>query len=656
METMAMIDNFKEAQACLVHGSMDSTDEIRELVEAYVRLCSLQYDHQLFHACLRTIDMGIKVIGKRESDSELCLLKAELMLFRGNAMWELKEYSMDELMDVNNEALQFIEVKMKNKLDRLENVIRMYDLRIKIFKYYNQQDQLSIYQQLKTNMENEYNKLQDEEEKMEYSMPHRIPKRIENHVEKRSYSVRVKVIMSQTYQLLIPCHDMYKTVECLMSEISKRTWDLYGIEPHIQRLTTMDCDLYKKDLLRDVIKNDNQYMEAHANGSVTKSPYDLYTNACERLKITTSKTIADHLEGQQSSHNSFKGLNIGGEQRTVIAQVIKHIPDPNIVDLSSNNLDDGAVELLLQDAKAISELNLTNNHLTTATVRMLIRSLPNGLQKLKLSYNRIGPDMLIELPDLFKAFPHLRLLELEGTYIGKYTDYSCKMDPMDGDVEYMDEDTNEFFQPSLVLKLGHNHFDKRVFSKWIDSLSRIHILNELNLTGITSDQPLPSFDLCRLSSLNILNLAKCSRRVFSLNSLNYMMFNHPSLSEIDVSYWNLSVEDVDTLFDGIDLNPHMKSIHLRYNPGVGDKGILKLSDLLYGANVQMLDIAGCQLTKYSMDIIMDWIRNGRFMEIDMTDNNQLITSNDQLMQFIKEYDGSRLVIRMSAEVSSFDRQ
>lgn len=73
-------------------------------------------------------------------------------------------------------------------------------------------------------------------------------------------------------------------------------------------MRTMDHDIYPHDYVRNIIVEDNQYMEAIVTGNVKKPPLHIYLNACERLNVELSREIQLKLAKESFSQISLAEL------------------------------------------------------------------------------------------------------------------------------------------------------------------------------------------------------------------------------------------------------------------------------------------------------------------------------------------------------------
>jgi Leucine-rich repeat (LRR) protein len=105
------------------------------------------------------------------------------------------------------------------------------------------------------------------------------------------------------------------------------------------------------------------------------------------------------------------------------------------------SLDDEDLKLLFKDIKSPRELILSNNRLTVESISTLLEMKNQSLKSLSLSYNPLGPSILLELPMLFKTFKKLEVLEMEGADLGHplelgstlhYDDVSEETDQING--------------------------------------------------------------------------------------------------------------------------------------------------------------------------------------------------------------------------------
>lgn len=73
-------------------------------------------------------------------------------------------------------------------------------------------------------------------------------------------------------------------------------------------MRTMDHDIYPQDYVRNIIVEENQYMEAIVEGNVKKQPLHIYLNACERLGVELSREIQLKLAKESFTHISLAEL------------------------------------------------------------------------------------------------------------------------------------------------------------------------------------------------------------------------------------------------------------------------------------------------------------------------------------------------------------
>jgi hypothetical protein len=128
----------------------------------------------------------------------------------------------------------------------------------------------------------------------------------------------------------------------------------------------------------------------------------------------------------------------------------------------------------------LTELDLSSNQLDTACLDTII--LFTNLTTLNLSYNNLGPDILLRLPELLTRLPTLRDINLEGTHLGRSIE--LKDDNKDAYTTY---GLIILAKTGLSLNISNNHFEGDMLWHWTTMWVHLKRISSLTVSNVTSD-------------------------------------------------------------------------------------------------------------------------------------------------------------------------
>ncbi|KAG1169187.1 hypothetical protein G6F70_008620 [Rhizopus microsporus] len=611
-------------------------------VSLIYELAQLLMENQMHRAAFRIADQALRDIDAfKSSTGQMISTYLNLLQIKAESQWQLRESNIEDYIDLDNQTLEFIDKHTRYTRIQLEHKIDVYKRRIEIHTYYNQTQRVNHFKKLLKDTEARLEVLPDiiQDDPMDVDEQVSItPLRFGNRItpshklllKSDTINIRINVLFPEPVLVRILCYDLKQTVKWLMEEIRRRTWQIHGIEPIISRLKIKDSDLYPNDLIQDVFLELDQQVDAVVTGTALKSALDIYLNACDRLDIRPSEYIRKQLADVSHGIIPLKGA-VYEDQIPAIEQVLQKMNMISTLDLSFNFLNDNTIERLLKYSKAPNEINLSNNRATLSTLQLLTDLFSNSdLARLSLAYNSLGPELINKVPELITAFPNLRVLNLEGTFIGKYM-------AVNDDVRDLYRNMAQAEVPyRITINLSNNHFEKDMLSIWTSLLVRIERLDKLQLSGITSDTAWSNFVTLSDSSLRGIDYNHSAKDVLDLMDLNFLLGSGKMLTELDLSGCGLTHQDIIKLCQGIQYQSNMKILSFRSNPAIGDESINSLYQLFKQCKIGLLDFSYCGLTFAGASTIALWAANGLVKEIDMT-GNIIFDTTYQLDRFMEIY-------------------
>ncbi|GAA5798594.1 hypothetical protein HPULCUR_003999 [Helicostylum pulchrum] len=457
------------------------------IILGYIQILN---DYKLYRLVIKKVDECLPLLLAANDYSSL--IHAEYLKYKSIALWKLRESKKDVYIKVTDELLTFIEASLTTKrLDQLALTIEILKLRVEVFKFYDKKIQRDSCNKLLVETIEEEQKLRESFLK-ESSM--QINSGISDRITPLPYALISKtlIVMVRTYipiQLSIRYDIMPRSVKQVINDITKKCWLDHGAEPVITHLVALGRNIYPKDDIEDIMKKNVLHVEAFSKEIVHKTPLQLYHNAASRLRLDQSNAIKLRLFKQNSTHMILDNLNLTFDQKELIKPVLQHSTLLQVLDLSSNCLDDQDLKLLLNVTyKGLTELKLRNNLLTVECLSSIL-PFPH-LRVLDLSYNALGPGILLRLPHLLEKLPSLREIKLSSTHLGDF----IKLDP-DVKEAYITYAMTSNNRSRLKLDLSNNHFYKDMLCNWTTLWINLSRTSRLHLSNISSDTNWDNFQL-----------------------------------------------------------------------------------------------------------------------------------------------------------------
>ncbi|KAG0179480.1 hypothetical protein DFQ28_002791 [Apophysomyces sp. BC1034] len=375
-------------------------DELTMISRArlYLDLGQMHYDASMTRSALTWAETALEKLGRREDiNVELQMLRIDLLQLKANSQWALRDTSLSNLIELNNEILSCIRTYVTDNRDRIDLSRPVYERFIRMYDYYERPAESDRWRQVIVDAEKEYeelNELTDSSTCDEFGDtcdPSVMEHKAKVTASLAFMTVRVNVPLGDREEtMLIPCRRSRGTVEWLMEETAKRTWENYGVEPNITFLRVDKASLFPDDLIADVILDANSTISAVVEGYKRKPFSDHYQNICKRMKKPVNQSVVDSL-----------GTNNNGV-------------------LSLRTAGDEDIDSILNGIKLPAHVNLSDNRLTAKTLYKICQRHLLGLESLSLAFNPLGANTLEYMVDILKH-SNLRLLDLEGSYIGEYS-------------------------------------------------------------------------------------------------------------------------------------------------------------------------------------------------------------------------------------------
>ncbi|KAI8090480.1 hypothetical protein BDF21DRAFT_190909 [Thamnidium elegans] len=352
---------------------------------------------------------------------------------------------------------------------------------------------------------------------------------------------------------------------------------------------------------------------------VHKTPLQLYHNAASRLGLDQLNAIKSRLFKQNSTHMILDNLNLAFDQKDLIKPLLQHSTLLQVLDLSSNCLDDQDLKFLLKTAhKGLTELNLRNNILTVECISSIL-PFPH-LRVLDLSYNALGPGILQRLPYLLEKLPSLREIKLSSTRLGDFIK--------------LDQDVNEAYityamtsnnSSSIKLDLSSNHFYKDMLCKWTTLWINLNRITRLYLSNISSDTKWDNFQLLSdLPNLSDLIFSFSSKKSLYLCGIKQLITLKSNLNHLDLSCCDLTAEHIEIISQTLKENTtKLGKLTLHCNPRIGDRGIYFLNGAILQSKINMLDISNCGVTNECIPEVVQWTHY--VQAIDWSENNLVLS-------------------------------
>ncbi|KAL7314729.1 hypothetical protein PS15m_006262 [Mucor circinelloides] len=546
------------------------------------------------------------------------LIYAQLLQYKTEAQWKLRESRKEDYLKSSNETFDYVEAYFTDSpLNQLQLTIGVFKIRVKIHKYFDQEFQMQSCKKMLTEAIKE-ERMMTQKLQNNYTMDVTFPghSRITPVFNKDTKKkIRVKILFPSPKELVIQYDPVPETVQKLMEDIASRCWNRYGVEPIMSHMRTMDHDIYPQDYVRNIIVEENQYMEAIVEGNVKKQPLHIYLNACERLGIELSREIQLKLAKESFTHISLAELCITKDQLAAIQQVLQHSPLLQTLNLSSTTLDDDALGYLLEHAnKGLSELHVCNNQLT---VKCLDTLKSYRFRTLDLSHNAMGPALMRQLPRLLEKIPSLKQLSLECTGIGRFTEIDDAVKAI-----YANHGRKGFQGANLSLDISNNYFDCNMLTLWTPLWVHLKRIAKLELSSISTEAKWLNFDLLSdLPKLSDLNFSFTLASTLNYNFRNFFK-NKALLNHLDFTGCGLGEQDIMVLANSLQNVSKLRKLTLNSNPDIGDAGMVLLNGVVQQSKIDILDISDCGITIAIVDQVLQWTNH--LKQLDATKNPKFV--------------------------------
>ncbi|KAL9554111.1 hypothetical protein MBANPS3_002977 [Mucor bainieri] len=525
------------------------------------------------------------------------LIYAQLLQYKTEAQWKLRESRKEDYLKSSNETFDYVEAYFTDSpLNQLQLTIGVFEIRFRIHEYFDQDFQMEACKKMLTEAIKE-ERMMAQKLQNNYTMDVTFPghSRITPVFNKDTKKkIRVNILFSTPQELVIQYDPVPETVQKLMEDIASRCWNNYGVEPIISHMRTMDHDIYPQDYVRNIIVEENQYMEAIVTGNAKKPPLHIYLNACERLNIELSREIQLKLAKEGLVHISLPELCITKDQLAAIQQVLQHSPLLQTLNLSSTALNDDDLAYLLEHAnKGLSELHVCNNQLTVKCLDTLARC---RLRTLDLSHNFMGSALMRQLPRLLEKIPSLKQLSIENTGIGRFTEIDEAVKTI-----YSNHGHKGSQGANLSLDISNNYFDCNMLTLWTPLWTNMKRISKLELSSLTTEAKWLNFDLLSdLPKLSDLNFNFTPASFLNYNFRDF--FKHKSLlNHVDFTGCGLGEQDVMVLANSLQNASKLRKLTLNSNPNIGDA-----------------DISDCGITIAIVDHVLQWTHH--LKQLDATKN------------------------------------
>ncbi|CAO3611790.1 unnamed protein product [Mucor fragilis] len=578
----------------------------------FLEFVELLQEYDLYRMLIKFVDDNLIALLNTRDFSHL--IYAQLLQYKTEAQWKLRESRKDDYLKSSNETFDYVEAYlMDSPLNQLQLTIGVFKIRVKIHEYFDQDFQMESCNKMLTEAIKE-ERMMTQKLQNNYTMDVTFPEhsRITPIFNKDTRKkIRVNILFATPKELVIQYDPVPETVQKLMEDISSRCWNRYGIEPIMSHMRTMDHDIYPHDYVRNIIVEDNQYMEAIVTGNVKKPPLHIYLNACERLNVELSREIQLKLAKESFSQISLAELCITKDQLAPIQQVLQHSQLLQALNLSSTTLNDDDLAYLLDHAnKGLSELHVCNNQLTVKCLDTLQKC---RLRSLDLSHNSMGPALMKQLPRLLEKIPSLKQLSIENTGIGRFTEIDETVKAI-----YSNHGRKGASGANLTLDISNNYFDCNMLILWTPLWTHMKRISKLELSSISTEAKWLNFDLLsdlpKLSDLNF-NFTLAS-------TLNYNFrdfFKHKRLlNHIDFTGCGLGKQDIMVLANSLQSASKLRKLTLNSNPEIGDAGMILLNGAIEQSKIDILDISDCGITTTILDHVLQWITH--LKQLDATKN------------------------------------
>jgi len=377
--------------------------------------------------------------------------------------------------------------------------------------------------------------------------------------------IKVKV---QGRLLVVPVHED-STVEEFSKMVSAR-YD--GSRTQLSLSTDEGAELYKCDRLLDVVSLQDTLVASPVATSI-QPPHVRFQDICRNQNIEPPKNIIKPLE------------RIAEKEKLVINQPLKQDTFANVfqaiegyfqlqeLDLKYCKLGRDAIPLHLhkvfQSLVHLQSLDLSNNHLNTATLDMMA-PLPKNLTSLDLSDNQLQSSNLMTLGKVLNSCTGLGKLRLSNVRLNKAmlknSQEGCEhfQQALKGLSELDISNNNELEAQGLelLLKMVPKSLDKLDISNFIKEVDP-ECLKGL-VTYCKTDQQLKGVELqdlcmrdCKLSGRNMHDLDKIILRLENIKKLDLSKNNFTGgdiaqllskIIECEVHLTHLKLEDCSQLF------------------------------------------------------------------------------------------------------------
>ncbi|KAK4509752.1 phosphate transporter (Pho88) [Mucor velutinosus] len=582
----------------------------------FLEFIELLQKFDLYRMLIKFVDDNLIALLNTRDFSHL--IYAQLLQYKTEAQWELRESRKEEYLKSCNETFDYVEAYfMDSPLNQLQLTIGVFKIRVKIHEYFDQDFQMESCKKMLTEAIKE-ERMMTQKLQNNYTMDVTFPghSRITPVLNKDTKKkIRVKILFSTPKELIIQYDPVPETVQKLMEDIASRCWSHYGVEPIMSHMRTMDHDIYPQDYVRNIIVQENQYMEAIVTGNAKKSPLQIYLNACERLHIELSKEIRLKLAKEGYKHISLAELCITKEQLAAIQQVLQHSPLLQTLNLSSTTLNDDNLSYLLEHAnKGLSELHVCNNQLTAKCLDTLSRF---RLRTLDLSHNSMGPALMRQLPRLLEKIPALKQLSIQNTGIGRFTEIDEAVKAL-----YSNHGRKGSQGANLSLDISNNYFDCNMLTLWTPLWTCLKRIYKLELSSLSTEAKWLNFDLLSdLPKLSDLNFNFTLASTLSYNFKDFFKYKR-LLNHIDFTGCGLGKQDIMILANNLQDASKLRKLTLNSNPDIGDAGMILLNGAIKQSKIDILDISDCGITIAIVDHVLQWTNH--LKQLDATKNPKFV--------------------------------
>ncbi|KAI8081458.1 uncharacterized protein BX664DRAFT_361619 [Halteromyces radiatus] len=416
----------------------------RQIATVCESLGQLLYNYSMFLSAASVVEMGLTyVVDDDNVDSTialpLMLLRIQLLQLKASIHWARHDTSLNELAALNQDIITLATNHTQDRLQQLDIILTAQQRNHSLYHYYGQTEKAAEWHRMARKTENQYNRLagitKDEEDLeattdednddngdalMDKTSSHN-PQPLFGPADKASrMTITVSLsLRNKMEHMLVPCEDDMDTLEWLGKEVTRRSWELYGIEPIISHFRLDDTDLFPDDTLNILAQHQEKKLDAIVQGYQVKTLLEVYNNACSRIKKSPLPQIQRVLKDKSSDTTvlSLRGTGLSSEGIDTVIELVHLLPFPlTEINLSGNLLCDDDIIRLFDAIPCPSIVNLNSNLLTFKTLTYFSsgRKHDTVLVSLDLAYNFLGPMIMDQLDDIYQACTNLQSLNVEG--------------------------------------------------------------------------------------------------------------------------------------------------------------------------------------------------------------------------------------------------